>query len=75
MYSKTIANNNGSKTATITKQSQAYAPPPKGGPDLESLMAKFNNSLAIQNILGANATHSQFKATVGSATAKSRNTT
>ncbi|TNV82167.1 hypothetical protein FGO68_gene6086 [Halteria grandinella] len=70
LYSKTIANNNnGSKTATINK-SATYAPKQQQASDLESLMAKFNNSLAIQNILGATNPNSQFKAS----TSKSRNT-
>jgi hypothetical protein len=44
-----MANAGGSKNATLTKPGAAYAP--KGGNDLESLMAKFNNSLAIQNLM------------------------
>jgi hypothetical protein len=38
----------GSKNATLTtKPGAAYAPSSKQGNDLDSLMAKFNNSLAI----------------------------
>ena len=44
-----MANAGGSKNATLNKPGAAYAQ--KGGNDLESLMAKFNNSLAIQNLM------------------------
>lgn len=47
-----MANAGGSKNATMNKPGAAYAP--KGGNDLESLMAKFNNSLAIQNLMNNN---------------------
>jgi hypothetical protein len=40
-----MAHAGGSKNATLGKSGAAYAP--KGGNDLETLMAKFNNSLAI----------------------------
>jgi hypothetical protein len=50
--SKTMANAGGSKNATLNKPGAAYAQ--KGGNDLESLMAKFNNSLAIQNLMNNN---------------------
>jgi hypothetical protein len=50
--SKTMANAGGSKNATLNKAGGAYAQ--KGGNDLESLMAKFNNSLAIQNLMNNN---------------------
>jgi hypothetical protein len=47
-----MANAGGSKNATLNKPGAAYAH--KGGNDLESLMAKFNNSLAIQNLMNNN---------------------
>jgi hypothetical protein len=47
-----MANAGGSKNATLNKAGGAYAQ--KGGNDLESLMAKFNNSLAIQNLMNNN---------------------
>jgi hypothetical protein len=40
-----MAHAGGRKNATLGKSGAAYAP--KGGNDLETLMAKFNNSLAI----------------------------
>lgn len=46
----------GSKNSTLTK---AYGGGQSGKTDLESLMAKFNNSLAIQNLMTTAAVNAQ----------------
>jgi hypothetical protein len=70
--SKTMANAGGSKNATLTKPGggAAYAPT-KQGNDLDSLMAKFNNSLAIQNLMNNHGAGSSYQ---GTSSNKSRNT-
>lgn len=67
-----MANGGGSKNATLTKPGAVYGPTNKQGNDLDSLMAKFNNSLAIQNLMNNHGgSTSSYQGTTSN---KSRNT-